>query len=74
MVNKPLKGGGPAFPYPPSNHSLFVQPVLSTGMTLRDYFAASVVSRLVPEHVYSPATVAEEAYALADAMIAERDK
>ena len=47
---------------------------LDTPMTLRGYFAAEAMPRVVPNHVYDPATVAEEAYALADAMLAERAK
>ena len=44
------------------------------GMSLRDYFAAKVVARLIPDHVYSCATVAEEAYQLADAMLRARER
>lgn len=43
-------------------------------MTLRDYFAAQVLPRLIPDRVYSCADVAKEAYQMADAMLAEREK
>ena len=64
----------------PSNPDAFPHPasptaeVDSDGMTLRDYFAAQVVARMIPDYVYVPAVVAEEAYQLADAMLAEREK
>ena len=44
------------------------------GMTLRDYFAAQVVARMIPDHVYDCANVAEEAYMLADAMLRARER
>ena len=78
--------GGPAFPrnYVPGSvttdgegrqhHTLFVP--AQEGMTLRDYFAAVALTALISirrngdgfhEHAYY-------AYAIADAMLAERDK
>lgn len=73
--------GGPAFPvleeYAQFNDSLgryedHYAP--HGGMTLRDYFAAKAMPRVVPDHIYEPATVAEEAYALADAMLKAREQ
>lgn len=43
------------------------------GMTLRDYFAAQCILT-DPGEEYSPAEFAQAAYALADAMLAERVK
>ena len=47
-------------------------PITQTGMTLRDYFAAAVVSRYLQD--YSAESSAQAAYAMADAMLAEREK
>ena len=69
------KDGGPAFPvetkYPTGSFK---------GMSLRDYFAAhAMISFMQPGqgvigvNMYEY-RVAEQAYAIADAMIAERDK
>lgn len=66
------KTGGPAFPVTGASLSTQCQ----TGMTLRDYFAAKAMqgwlgarATAVDENL-----VAVAAYALADAMIAEREK
>jgi hypothetical protein len=70
--------GGSAFPL----HSE-VRPSLDTdwcGMTLRDYFAAKAMQSLMHTQYVDmtyegePAAMAFEAYALADAMLAERSK
>jgi len=45
------------------------------GMTLRDYFAAKAIPSVVAQHFPgSSLVVAKECYAIADAMIAEREK
>jgi hypothetical protein len=45
------------------------------GMTLRDYFAASLLAGMVAgDRSYNLEGVAREAYELADAMLKERDK
>jgi hypothetical protein len=47
------------------------------GMTLRDYFAAKAIERCLVKYGDSPQgidTAAENAYRIADAMLAERDK
>lgn len=46
------------------------------GMTLRDYFAAKAMQGLCANDGYnnhSPATIANEAYGMADAMLAARE-
>jgi hypothetical protein len=64
-------GGGPAFPRPGDfNHQ--------TGMALRDYFAAKAMQALIIANGPTPAggwpTYAERtAYAVADAMLKERE-
>lgn len=73
--------GGPAFPSPGFTNQ-FSQYVPSTdGMTLRDYFAAKAcegicVSRdeagVLLKHGYE--WIAKESYAIADAMLTERNK
>jgi hypothetical protein len=69
------KTGGPAFPFSPSDNS-----TLKTcyGMTLRDYFAAQGVRSLpiewsspIPDGYFE--NVAKTAYAIADAMLSERE-
>lgn len=72
--------GGPAFPVSETviDDKQF-QPDFQ-GMTLRDYFAAKVASGLATHSSYGSITedsagyMAEEAYMIADAMIAERSK
>lgn len=66
--------GGPAFP--------FVEPVtecsVSTGMTLRDWFAGQAVSGLLAcpkiDPKAMPKDYAKAAYGVAEAMLAERAK
>jgi hypothetical protein len=62
--------GGPAFPTHPEGA------LIHDGMTLRDYFAASFISSgVVFKNLSSGSTtdeVAEQAYALADAMLKAR--
>jgi hypothetical protein len=60
--------GGPAFPSVPHE---------TPGMTLRDWFAGMVASGMNANSSMDnmgPQTLAENAYAQADAMIAEREK
>ena len=63
-------------------------PFDNDGMTLRDYFAAAAIARMLPldythtENVLGPeaweakyvSNIAKTAYAIADAMLRERDK
>lgn len=72
----PLSDGGPAFPVFPETgggHASAFQ-----GMTLRDYFAAALVKSgtVFPTSfpVNTPDRVAKQAYELADAMLAARNK
>ena len=58
------------------NHTM--EPVLPDapdleGFTLRDYFAAQALSGLQVRH-YSPRTIAEHVYSIADAMLEHREK
>lgn len=65
--------GGPAFPESGERG----KSVGGEGMTLRDYFAAKAMQGFCtrpPEDVADMRLVAEQAYELADAMLAERDK
>ena len=81
MNNETLNTGGPAFPVKGGQVEIdpetkaFCMP--STGMTLRDYFAAKAMVRLVganEEGVHSAETLAMLSYRLADAMLKERCK
>lgn len=65
--------GGSAFPVP------YEVPQDNSGMTLRDYFAGQALIRVIPtegwvDHAVrkEAATAARQAYAIADAMLAER--
>ena len=67
-----MKDGGPAFPAVPN-------PDFYRGMSLRDYFAAQAMIGLGKRYAGiegsdASAYVAQEAYKIADAMIAEREK
>ena len=65
MSDKPT--GGPAFPVVTANDM--------RGMTLRDWFAGQALAALLNRPEWPELFIAaEQAYALADAMIAERDK
>ena len=64
MSNK-INDGGPAFP---ADFQLY-----STGMTLRDYFAAAALQGNLIEPTASNDDVAKWAYSLADAMIKARE-
>lgn len=80
--------GGPAFPE--TKMDPWNKPIVSGGMTLRDYFAEAALPLAATRHTqtyidnqghsteYLPETAyeqtAHDAYALADAMLAERAK
>lgn len=71
--------GGPAFPIPEiRDGDGFCVAQAETGMTLRDYFAAAtlpaVIRRFGIMDEPANAVAAEQAYAVADAMLAERNK
>jgi hypothetical protein len=62
--------GGPAFP---SGEFVNMEPW--DGMTLRDYFAAKALQGWLADGLDTdPENAAEQAYAIADAMIAAREK
>lgn len=68
-----MKDGGPAFPNP--------QPLVSSGMSLRDYFAAAAIGPVLglASKTSSPEwadgkKMARCCYEMADAMLAQRDK
>lgn len=65
-----LNNGGPAFPH--SDSVLYQQ-----GMSLRDYFAGQALEGILAEffhHENEAQSAAIRAYAMADAMLAERAK
>jgi hypothetical protein len=74
------KDGGPAFPMlvptQDREHNLIINQ--QDGMTLRDYFAAAALTGMSYAHDYSKgpcnAAIAERAYYIADALLAEREK
>lgn len=68
--------GGPAFPETRMEYDREVmerQPVLYSGMTLRDYFAAAAMNTLLMDK-FDPPAIAARAFCIADAMLAERAK
>jgi len=67
-----IKDGGPAFP----QHIDGVH-YAEAGMSLRDYFAAKAMNGICaasPGSEWTDARIAQGAYELADAMLAEREK
>ena len=77
-----MTNGGPAFPRDAEwvHQQGTAQSVHWQGMCLRDYFAAEAISRLLPMDLSLPIpidyfkNIAQTAYAVADAMLKERDK
>lgn len=69
-----VKDGGPAFPhmYEQVDENVFRQSTTG-GMSLRDYMAAKVLPALYRDSLNAQAA-AVEAYQVADAMLAEREK
>ena len=68
-MSEKINDGGPAFPL---SGPLTTSDNL--GMTLRDYFAAKAMQSLVALDRTAATMTAEDAYAMADAMLAARDK
>ena len=67
-----MNDGGPAFPFPRTELGYDIS---SKGMSLRDWFAGMALSEmdlLVPHEACE--ILARNAYELADAMIAQREK
>jgi hypothetical protein len=80
MSNK--ETGGPVFPFNKRPEQAFPstfksldgkEQIHAWGMTLRDYFAAKVLPQCL-QVCGTKTTAAEEAYRMADAMIAAREK
>lgn len=77
MAAQPINDGGPAFPCEGGSDS-GLHP--ASGMSLRDWLAGRALGRLEPPTVYigkqeteeSHRDYARRAYAIADAMLAER--
>ena len=65
--------GGPAFPFATHTQDQRGVPIahIRDGMTLRDYFAAAALPQV---QFAGPSQMAKEAYHIADAMLAERNK
>ena len=70
-----INDGGPAFPHLPiqANMAGGEKVTMRDGMTLRDYFAAKAMQGLVANGDWLR-DAAAEAYAIADAMLAARNK
>ena len=69
-MSEKIDTGGPAFPTAPEAMNAG-----SDGMTLRDWFAGQAMAGIVHAHGYpQPNEYASQAYAWADAMLAERAK
>ena len=74
-----MNDGGPAFParrrFPKISEEGHAFEVPLEGMSLLDHFAASVISpMLVQAYGNTPDVLAEQAYKIADAMLAERER
>lgn len=74
-VNTP-KDGGPAFPLPPVGTGDPRDGMAggSEGMSLRDWFAGQALNTEFCRGWVEPSQVAEQAYLMADAMLAVREK
>lgn len=66
--------GGPAFPVPEHEYSRGLTIGQQEGMTLRDYFAAKAMQGMQAGDYKYRADLANDAYAMADAMLSERAK
>jgi len=70
-----MDNGGPAFPVVGQWYGDKLGGQLTHGMTLRDYFAAKAMqSLLLGTKTASGNLIAKDAYKMADAMLAERNK
>jgi hypothetical protein len=70
-MNQPINDGGPAFPHPEIDFEVTIQ--ASSGMTLRDYFAAAALQGMNIDGKFSALIYASDAYQLADAMLKARE-
>lgn len=75
-MSEERKDGGPAFPFP-AHYDAQGCPVHDSpaGMSLRDYFAASVAAQCASavDNPFKPEDVAYRAYDLADALLRARE-
>lgn len=74
MIDK-AKNGGPAFPKTLERWNGSFDPV--DGMSLRDYFASKAMNGICssdPSMEWTDDRIAKQAYLMADAMLAEREK
>lgn len=83
-----MNNGGPAFPTTKRLTENYMDQagygkardisVLSGGMTLRDYFAAKAMAAYISTYpmgdIYEEEVIAVDAYAMADAMLAARER
>lgn len=69
-----INDGGPAFPHERGTYSTGLAKAPATGMTIRDYFAGQALAGLLADSNVTGRTdlVAQIAYSIADAMLAER--
>lgn len=80
MTTEKPKDGGPAFPVEVDDEGAGLQTSSfsgwATGMSLRDYFAGQALTGILRavSGAREPIGVAELAYKMADAMLAEREK
>jgi len=65
ISNQPINDGGPAFP--------LNDPLKSTGMTLRDYFAAAALQGLMASRNFLDEYDGPYVYEIADAMLKARE-
>ena len=72
-MSAPINDGGPAFPVDDRYHA-DGRVHGSNGMTLRDYFAGQSILGLALQTDTIDSNVAQWAYALADAMLAARER
>lgn len=73
MSNK--ENGGPAFPFAVEcADGVGNFTAIHEGMTLRDYFAAKAMQAILINQSMSKVEIAKASYAVADAMLKERDK
>lgn len=72
------KDGGPAFPSIENRYDggAGTKAVMAGGMSLRDWFAGQIIGAMFTHSAVDEKydDIAEEAYALADAMLAQRAK
>ena len=70
-MNQPINDGGPAFPHPEIDFEVTIQ--ASSGMTLRDYFAAAALQGLMASQCQVEDPYPIYAYKIADAMLKARE-